>query len=134
MKVNIKNQLLTIGILLALSFIGVFSFALAQSSFTNGLVNFPGNTFTSTNMVRLITNLTCYFIRFGVLASIIAVFIYGIMFLKSRGNPQEFGGAKKAFAWGLVGVLVIFSVFTIILTLAAIIGVDYPILNFVRCS
>src|SRR3989338_9172655 len=101
----------------------LFSPASAQTSiFTSGLDDSPGAVATVTNLVKLIGSLACYFIRFGIIAAVIALVVYGIMFLKSRGNPQEFGGAKKALTWGLVGVAVIFGVFTIILTVSSLVG------------
>ena len=54
--------------------------------------------------------------------------------MKGGGNPKEFGGAKKSLAWGLVGVLVIFGVFTIIFSIADLLGVSYPILRIMQCS
>ena len=118
----------------------LFSPASAQTSiFTSGLDDSPGAVATVTNLVKLIGSLACYFIRFGIIAAVIALVVYGIMYLKSRGNPQEFGGAKKAFSWALVGVAVIFGVFTIILTVSSLVGygassyTEYPIFDIIKC-
>ncbi len=106
----------------------------AQSSFTKYLRDYPGGVYNITFFVTLLRKLACYLIQFGIIAVAVAFVIYGIMFLKSRGNPQEFGGAKKSITWGIVGGLVIFSVFTIILTVADLIGVPYSIINILQCS
>jgi hypothetical protein len=66
------------------------------------------------------------------MVAIMTVF-YGIMFLKSRGSPQGMTQTKKALTWGIVGTLVIFGVFTIILSIAALVGAPYDILGIVRC-
>lgn len=118
---------LVIGILLS-------EVALAQTGFTSNLGDFPGGIFTVTTLVNIVRRLACYFIRFGIISVVAAFIFYGIMFLKSRGSAQEFGGAKKALTWGIVGGLVIFGVFTIILSVADFIGVSYPILTIVQCS
>ena len=110
------------------------SMALAQTSFVSNLGNFPGGVFTITTLVNIVRRLACYFIQFGIIAVVIAFLFYGIMFLKSRGNAQEFGGAKKAITWGVVGGLVIFGVFTIILSVADFIGVSYDIITILRCA
>ena len=127
---NIRNKIIALT-LLALPIAYVVS---AQSIFTDNLGSYPGGVFNITNLVNLIRRLACYFIQFGIIAVGVAFIIYGIMFLKSRGNAQEFGGAKKSITWGIVGGLVIFSVFTIILTVADFIGVNYSIIDILKCS
>jgi len=123
MKSNIlKSKILGFILLLSTFYFLLSTSVFAQSIFTTGLSNSPGAVFTITNLIKLISGLACYAIRFAIIASVIALVVYGIMFLKSRGNPQEFGGAKKALTWGLVGVAVIFGVFTIILTVSSLVG------------
>jgi len=64
--------------------------------------------------------------------------VYGLLFLKSRGNSSELSNAKKAFGWGVVGGLVIMGVFTIILTIPELLklgtseSIDYPILKILN--
>lgn len=141
MKLKVKSEKLKVFfIFLLLSLFLASGLASAQTSFTTNLGNFPGGEFTVTMLINLVRRLACYFIQFGVIAVGVAFIIYGIMFLKSRGNPQEFGGAKKSLAWGIVGGLVIFGVFTIILTVSDLVGygasgyTQYPILFIVQCS
>jgi len=107
---------------------------LAQISFTNSLGNFPGGVFTIQNLVNLIRRLACYFLRFGIICVTIAFVVYGISFLTSRGNPQGFSMAKKSLTWGLIGGIVIFGVFTIILSVASLLGINFPITNMVLCT
>src|SRR5882724_10244700 len=103
--------------------------AFAQTSFTGSLNDYPGGVFTVTNLLNLVRRLTCYFIQFGIISVVVAMVIYGIMILASRGNSQGFSNGRKALTWGLVGGLLIFSVFTIILSVASLLGVNYPILT-----
>lgn len=132
MKLKIKSLKLKV---IVAFFLFLLAFEVsAQSIFTKNLgESYPGIVFTVTTLVSLISRLICYLIRFAIIAVLVAFIIYGLMFLKSRGSPQEFGGAKKAFIWGLVGGLVIFGVFTIILSVANIIGTNDQILKLVRC-
>ncbi len=125
------KNLLKFTVIFILSLI-VVSEVSAQTGFGTNLGNYPG-VLSVTNIVTLFSRLVCYIIRYAIIATMVALIIYGIMFLKSRGNAQEFGGAKKALAWGLVGTAVIFGVFTIILSVASVIGVSYPITTYIQC-
>lgn len=141
-KIQLKNKNLLVFLFLLFStFYGLLSTSvLAQTNFTTNLGDFPGGEFSATKLVNLVGGLACYFIRFGMVAVVVAFVVYGIMFLKSRGNPQEFGGARKSLAWGVVGGLVIFGVFTIILSVSEIVGfgasnyTQYPILKIIQCQ
>ena len=110
------------------------NFALAQYGFTDYLQNAPGGAYTLTWFFTVLGKLTCYLIQFAVISFGVMLIVYGLMFFKGRGSPQGMTDSKKALTWGLVGGLVIFSVFTIILSVASIVGVDYPILDIVKCS
>ena len=139
MKSRIKNYFFGMFIPVILLFFVAFP-ALAQIDFGTNLRDYPGAEFTMDIFINLIGGLACNFIRFAIIAATIAVVVYGIMFLKSRGNPQEYGGAKKALIWGLVGVLVIFGVSTIILSVSNFVGygvpgwINYPIFSVVQCG
>ncbi len=136
MKFKIQNSKFKIfTLLLALLF---YSVANAQSSpFTTYIsdpnVNIPGQAFTIQNFFNLLIGLSCRFIKFGIIALGVMLIVYGLMFLMSRGDSTGFTNAKKAFGWGIVGGLVIMGVFTIILSVTAILGaltgkeVTYPI-------
>jgi hypothetical protein len=108
----------------------------AQSIFTQYLeqINAPGGAFDVGWLYNLISNFACYFIRFAIIVFGVMLVIYGIMFFQSRGAAGGMVSAKKALTWGLVGGLVVFSVFTIVLSIATIINANYDILGYVSCS
>lgn len=108
---------------------------------TDNLANAPGAALDIQSFFNLFSKLSCLFLRFGIIALGIMMIVYGILFLKSRGDSSGFLNAKKAFGWGIVGGLVIMGVFTIILTIPELLKfgtsapVDYPILKiFSDCS
>ena len=106
------------------------------AAFTDNLGGSRGEIFTVQMLFNIIRSLACRFIQFGIIAVGIAMVIYGLLFIKSRGNAAEMTNAKQALTWGVVGGLVIFGVFTIILTVGQIIGgIDYPkqILSIITC-
>lgn len=108
---------------------------LAQINFTTNLGNFPvGGAFTIQNLVNLIRRSACYVLRFGIICVAIALVVYGISLIGSRGSPQGFTTAKKSITWGIVGGLIIYGVFTIVLSIAAFLGVSYPIAQMVLCT
>ena len=92
---------------------------------SDNLNNGPGMNFTFQHALNLLRGVACWFGRAGVAIFVIMGIVYGIMFLLSRGNSGQWEGAKKALGWGIVGGLVIMGVFTIILSVAEIIGADY---------
>ena len=53
---------------------------------------------------------------------VVMIVFYGIKFMMSQGNQTKFDEAKKSFTWALVGVLVILGTYTIILTVADLLG------------
>jgi hypothetical protein len=107
--------------------------AAAQYGFTDFLDKVPGGEFDITWFFTLINNLACRFIQFAIIVFVIMLIVYGLMFFKGRGTPQGMTDSKKALTWGLVGGLVIFSVFTIILSVASFVGVDYPVISRISC-
>lgn len=122
-------------IILSVVFLGSAGLVSAQSGFTGYLDNLPGAQISLEWLFATLGSLACYLLQFAIISIGVMIVVYGIMFIKSRGNPQGVTTAKKSLTWGLVGGLVIFGVFTIILTLGDIIGVtNYPILDIVKCS
>lgn len=108
---------------------------------TNNLRDAPGIELGIQNLFNLLSQLSCWFLRFGIVALGVMMIVYGLLFIKSRGNSSELSGAKKAFGWGIVGGLVIMGVFTIILTIPELLKfgtsepIDYPILRILNnCS
>src|SRR3989344_4433976 len=119
--------------------VGVFVLPLqilAQDPITQVINDLPpefGKNLTVQWLVNFLTNFICYFIRFAIISLVGMIIIYGILFLKSRGSPQSMMSSRKALLWGIVGGVVIFGVFTIVLSVANLIGVDYPILKMFNC-
>ncbi len=108
--------------------------ALAQYGFTDFLGGSPGKVYDIAWFFTLLNTLACRFIQFAIIVFGIMLIVYGLMFFKGRGSPQGMTDSKKALTWGLVGGLVIFSVFTIILSVAKIIGSDYVVIDRISCS
>lgn len=114
---------------------------IAQAQITNYLGLAPGASLDAAGIFRIIAKLSCWFIRFGIVALGVMIIVFGLLFMASRGNSTQLSSAKKALGWGIVGGLVIMGVFTIILTIPALLGtingtqVDYPIMKILNnCS
>lgn len=95
----------------------------------------PGYNFRYENLFIMLNKLACYFLWFAIILVSIMMVYYGIMFLMSWGSPQGMQNARKALTWGIVGGLVIFGVFVIILSFASLIGVEYDVNKLISaCS
>jgi len=81
----------------------------AQSIFEN---------FTLQGVPKIFAGLACYAVRFGIIIFVIWMIYTGIRFLISRGDPTAYGEAKKMFLYSLIGGLLIYGVYTIILTIS----------------
>ena len=128
-----KAKYIFLAVLTSLAVFSVGLSVLAQG-FTDSLINFRGSEFNVQALFRLLNGLACWFIRAGIILIGVMMIVYGLLFLKSRGSPQGMNYAKQALAWGVVGGAVIFGVFTIILTLAYLLDVDYPITTLITCQ
>ena len=73
--------------------------------------------FDPLSVPRIFSRLACYMVRFGLIASVIAMLASGISFLLSGGNPVRYATAKKFFLYAVVGALIIYGVYTIILSI-----------------
>lgn len=82
--------------------------------------------FTLWQIPKIITGLACYGIRFALVLFGIWVIYSGISFILSRGSQTAYGQAKKTFFYALVGGLVIYGVYTIIISVAGFFGIDLP--------
>jgi len=69
----------------------------------------------------ILTGLACYTVRFGIIVSVIAVLASGIAIILSRGNPAGYANAKKFLLYAIIGGLVIYGVYTIILSVSLLI-------------
>lgn len=72
----------------------------------DGLMNIAGN------LVGVLTNVAW-------LAATAVIVWYGVKMILARGDETKFAEAKKGLTWAIVGSLVMFGVWTIILTLRA---------------
>ncbi|MDP3697192.1 MAG: hypothetical protein Q8R55_04150 [Candidatus Taylorbacteria bacterium] len=133
MKLQITNYKLQVLIILFLVLAAAFE-ANAQFGFTQFLSGAPGEQLGIDWFFKLLRQATCYFYRLAVVVVVIMFALYGISFLRSRGSVQGVTDARKALTWGLVGGFVIFGAFTIILSVAAFIGVDSALLIKITCQ
>ena len=83
----------------------------------------PLESFTLWKIPVILSGLACYFASFALVLLAGWMVYSGIKFLLSRGEPTAYGEAKKNFLWTLVGGLVIYGVYTIILSVTAFFGV-----------
>lgn len=95
---------------------------------------YQGVDLTIQSVFGIITGLVCWFSRFALILIVIYIIIYGIKFMMAQGNETKYGEAKKAFTWGLVGVIVILGTYTIIATVANALGADYSLIVPLNCS
>ena len=68
------------------------------------------------------SGLACYFVRFALILIGVVIIFSGILFIVSRGNPAGFANAKKTFLYALTGALVVYGVYTIILSLSLVLA------------
>lgn len=116
----IRKLLLSITVSVA----GVLEFSkkvMAQNNGTTqqiigGLGNSPGVSLSAQRVYEIVLRLSCWLAEISLVIMVIAILIYGLMFMWARGNPQAFSQAKSTFVWGIVGCLVIFGTYTIIAT------------------
>ena len=79
--------------------------------------------FTLWQIPLILSRLSCYVFQFAAILFVVWIIYAGVKFLSVRGNPTALSEAKKTFFYSLLGGLVIYGVYTIILTVAALFGV-----------
>jgi len=109
-----------------------FSAVIALTTDTNG--DYQGINLTIQSVFGVITGLACWFTRFALVLMVVYIVFYGIKFMMAQGNETKFGEAKKAFTWGLIGVVVILGTYTIIATVANALGANYSLIVPLNCS
>jgi hypothetical protein len=77
---------------------------------------------TIDGIFNIITGLACWLARIAGPLMVIAVVLYGLQMMWAQGDPSKFNEAKKSFFYALLGMLVIFGVYTIIATVANAVG------------
>jgi len=80
--------------------------------------------FTLWKVPLILSKLSCYAVRLAMILFAIWIIYSGIKFILSRGNPEAYGQAKKNLIYALAGGLIVYGVYTIILTIAGLIGVS----------
>ncbi|OGN07418.1 MAG: hypothetical protein A3B86_01565 [Candidatus Yanofskybacteria bacterium RIFCSPHIGHO2_02_FULL_38_22b] len=80
--------------------------------------------FTLWQIPLILSRLSCYFFQFAGIIFVIWIIYVGIKFLLARGNPTAFSETRKTFLYSLLGGLIIYGVYTIILSVAALFGVS----------
>lgn len=81
----------------------------------------PLEGFTVQLVPKILAGLACYVVRFGLIAVGLAIILAGIIFIFSRGNPTAFTNAKKNLLYVIIGGLVIYGVYTIILSVSLLV-------------
>ncbi len=94
----------------------------------------PGIDLTIQDILGIITGLACWFTRVALVFIVVAIIYYGLKFMMAQGDPTKLAETKKSFLWGLVGVLVILGTYTIIATVANVLGADYTLFLPLMCS
>lgn len=84
----------------------------------------PLESFTVQSVPKILAGLACYIVRFGLIAVGVAIILVGFIFIASRGNPTALANAKKNFLYAVIGGLVIYGVYTIILSVSLLFGVS----------
>lgn len=87
-----------------------------------GLSGAPGRDLTIKDVFNIIVGLTCWLTRMAIFLIVIFVMYYGFLFMKAQGDPAKVTEAKKAFLWGIVGIIVILGTYSIIATVAHTVG------------
>lgn len=82
----------------------------------------PGRDLTIQDVFNIIVGLTCWLTRIAIFLIVIFLLYYGFLFMRAQGDPGKLGEAKKAFGWGLVGIIVILGTYSIIATVAYTVG------------
>ncbi len=114
-----------LGFLYVLSVIGFNPsiYASAQVNLLNeNLSGAPGVDFTIDKVLKILLGISCWLSRTAIVVIVGALVVYAFLFFKSQGNPNTLKEAKTAMKWGLIGMVVIFGVYTIIKSVADAVG------------
>ena len=112
----------------------LWNISASANIFSGNLNEGPGGRVTVQFLFNILQGIACWSVRFGMILVGIMIVIAGIMYFLSRGNTQKMTDAKKTLTWGVVGAMVIFGVFTIIYSVAVIIGVEYSFFQTLSCG
>lgn len=102
----------------------------SANSFQDSLNGAPGVNLTIQGLMGIIVGVACWLTRIAIVFIVIALIVYGIQFLISRGDSGRFTKAKDSFKYGLWGIVVILGAYTIIATVAYAIDPTTPFAAF----
>ncbi len=117
---NIRKSPFFVLIITCLILSGVFYVTYISSAQTTQSSD-PFENFNAQKIPKILGGLACWFVRFGLIVTGIAIVAVGIAFALSRGNPTAFSSAKKFLTYVIIGGLVIYGVYTIILTVSVLV-------------
>lgn len=100
----------------------VLALVLAQPLYAAQSSQLPGVDLTIDSVFNVIVGLACWLSRIAIILLTAFIMWYGILFLSSRGDATKFAEAKKAFGYGLIGMMVILGAYSIIATVAYNVG------------
>ncbi len=89
----------------------------------NPLGNFPGENFSAQDVTGIVIGFACWLIRIAMLLPFIFLVLAGFRFMAAGDNPKKHDEAKANFKTVIWGILVIFSVYVIIATVANAVGI-----------
>jgi hypothetical protein len=82
----------------------------------------PGRILTIKDIYNIILGLTCWLTRIALFLIVSFIIWYGFLFMRAQGDPSKVEDAKKAFTWGIVGIIVILGTYSIIATVGQAVG------------
>lgn len=80
---------------------------------------------TLSEIIDIITFIANFFVVIGPIFAVIAIIIYGIMYMKSGDDAEKVKKAHSYLKWGLFGALIILGVGVLINTVAAIVTREF---------
>jgi len=86
-------------------------------------------TFKVQDIPSILVNLACNFTRLVLIFIVFWIAYSGVKFFLARDNPVVYGEAKKSLFWSIVGMILVFGVYTVIVSIANFLG--YSNLSFV---
>lgn len=82
----------------------------------------PLETFDIWQIPQILAGFSCYVLRFALIVSGISVALTGIFFLFSAGNGERYEKAKRAFKYAILGIVIVYMVYSILFSILSFIG------------
>ena len=77
---------------------------------------------TIEKVMEIFQRFACWSAQLGLALMVIMLVYFGVIFLMNRGNPEGVSGAKKGLRWGILGIIVILGAYSIIFSVANVLG------------